>query len=85
MQVDDCTINKVRIDYARILISTSCWDDINVIEEILVEDLDFGLAEDACLVEEEVDRESVYSEPHCLQDDAQVVETLVQPLHKAGP
>lgn len=26
--------------------------------------------------EEEVDRESVYSEPHCLQDDVQVVETL---------
>jgi len=82
MQADDCTIRKVIMDYiCSFLISTSCLEDINVIEEILVEDLDFGLAEDACLVEEEVDREFVYSEPHCLQDDVQVVETLVQQLH----
>jgi hypothetical protein len=80
MQVDDCTINKLKMDY-RILISMSCLEDINVIEEILVDDLDFGLAEDACLVEEEVDKESVYSETHYLQDDVQVVETLVQQIH----
>jgi len=46
----------------------------------LVEDLEFGLAEDACLVEYEADNASHCSEPGCMQDDVPLVDTLVDQL-----
>lgn len=48
------------MDYARLLISTSIVKELNLVENLcidgriypirLIEDLEFGLAEDACLV-----------------------------------
>jgi len=46
----------------------------------LVEDLEFSLAEDACLVEYKADNASHCSEPVCMQDDVPLVDTLVDQL-----
>lgn len=67
LKIDDCTINKDRMDYARFLIATPLLKEINVSEEWIdgqmipiriIEDVDFGFAEDACLVECEDDNNS---------------------------
>jgi hypothetical protein len=88
--VDECTVNKVRLDYARLFLTTSQFSEINGVQKLyvdgvpfsvrLVEDLEFGLAEDACLVEYEADNASHCSEPVCMQDDVPLVDTLVDQL-----
>lgn len=91
MKVDDCSVDKVRLNYARLLITTPVLGEMNEVEEFLidgikfsirlVEDLVFGIAEDACLVEYEAENESHSSEPACVQDDVLLVDTLVNHLH----
>ncbi|GAU27365.1 hypothetical protein TSUD_55180 [Trifolium subterraneum] len=61
LQVDDCTLKKERMDYARLLIATTVLKEINgmvlvVIDNKdfcirIIEDIEFGYATDACLVE----------------------------------
>ena len=63
-------MNKVRLDYARLFLTTSQFSEINGVQKLyvdgvpfsvqLVEDLEFGLPENACLVEYEADNAS-----HC--------------------
>jgi hypothetical protein len=90
LKIDDCTTNKDRLDYARFLISTPSLKEINVIEEVwidgrmfpirIIEDVEFGFAEDACLVEYEDDNDSQCSVPEGFQEDEPIVDALVQQL-----
>jgi hypothetical protein len=92
LKVDECSVNKVRLDYARLVITTSSFKEINVVEDFyidgtkfsirLVEDLEFGLAEDACLVEYEADNVSNCSEPAGMNDNEPLVDTLVDQLQE---
>jgi len=69
LKIDDQTLNKNRMDYARFMISTSIVKEFNLVENIcidgrmyhirLIGDLEFGLVEDACLVEYEDDHQSI--------------------------
>lgn len=71
LRTDNVSLNKERFDYARILISTSSIDVVNVTEQILVdgvlldikiiEEWGFCLGDDVCLFEE--DDKSVHSCP----------------------
>jgi hypothetical protein len=64
LRVDDFTLDKVRFDYARVLLSTSSFDILNTEAKVLVdgelfdfkiiEEWGFSLGEDACLSDEEV-------------------------------
>jgi len=90
LKIDECTINKVRLDYARFLISTHSLKEIKVTEEVwidgrmfsirIIEDVEFGFAEDACLVDGEDDNNSQCSAPEGFQEDDPLVEALVQQL-----
>jgi len=65
LKTDDCTINRDMMNYARFLVATPLLKEINVTEEVwidgnffpirIIEDIEFGFAEDACLVECEDD------------------------------
>jgi len=71
LRADTCSLNRERFDYARILISTSFLDVVNVTEQILVdgvtveikilEEWGFNTGEDVCLFED--DDKSVNSCP----------------------
>jgi len=62
---DECTVDKARLDYARVLISTTFLKDINLTSEVvidgckyslkLVEEWGCNLGEDAFMSEEEID------------------------------
>jgi len=92
LKVDECSVNKVRLDYARLFITTSSVKEINGVEDFyidgtkfsirLVEDLEFGLAEDACLVEYETDNVSNCSEPAGMNDNEPLVDILVDQLQE---
>lgn len=47
-----------------------------------MEDLEFGIEDDTCLVEYEEEKESLYSGPDVLQDDAPLVDTFVKQLYE---
>ena len=63
LRIDDITVDRDRFDYARILVSTSSLEIINtkvcvMVDGVLldchiIEELDFSLGEDACLLDEE--------------------------------
>jgi hypothetical protein len=38
LKVDDCTIAKVRLDYARLLVTTKMMGEISVVEEFWVDE-----------------------------------------------
>ncbi|GAU28487.1 hypothetical protein TSUD_294900 [Trifolium subterraneum] len=67
LRADECTMERDRLDYARVLVATSSVEVINytaniLIDEVLVEikfleEWGLNLGEDACLVEEEVKQE----------------------------
>lgn len=62
---DECTVDKARLDYARILISTTSLEVVNVISEVIIDDCNYSiklaedwgcnLGEDAFMAEEEVE------------------------------
>lgn len=86
MKINDCTLNRVRRDYAYLIIAAKILGEINEVEVFLVdwknypiriaEDMEFGLADDACLVEHEEDKESLCTKPACLQEDVLLVDHL---------
>lgn len=67
LKVDDSTLEKIRFDYARVLVSTSSLDLINSDAKVLVdgvlfyfkivEEGGFSLGEDACLSDDDVSKE----------------------------
>ena len=67
-----CSLNRERFDYARVLMSTSSFDVVNVTEHIImdgvlvnikiIKEWGFSLGEDACLFEEDVSSETVIPE-----------------------
>ncbi|GAU10651.1 hypothetical protein TSUD_421200, partial [Trifolium subterraneum] len=69
--IDECTVSKQRMGFARILIVTTSMKEINVSVKVrinnietnirIIEDPGFGFAKDACLVEEEDDNDSQFS------------------------
>lgn len=73
-------MNKVRLDYARGAVDF--YIDSSKFTVRLVEDLEFGLAEDACLVEYEADNISHCSEPAGLDVNEPLVDTLVDQLQE---
>jgi len=90
LKIDDQALNKNGMDYARLLISTSILKEVNSFESIcidgriypicLIEDFEFGLADDACLVEYEDDHKFSFSEPDYVQNDEPAVDTLLNQL-----
>jgi len=71
LRADSMSVNKGRLDYARVLVSTSSLDVVSVTKQILVdgvlrdikiiEEWGFNLGEDACLFED--DDRSAHSSP----------------------
>jgi len=71
LRSDNCSLARKRFDYARVLVSTSSFEVINVSEHIvidgvlmeikIIEEWGFNMGEDACLFEEV--EKSVASEP----------------------
>jgi len=90
LKIDECTSDRVRLDYARHLITTRLLGEINNVDEFWIdgkkfmiwfaEDLEFGLDEDVCLVEYEDEKGSHCSESVCLQEDEPLVENLVNQI-----
>ncbi|XP_045830922.1 uncharacterized protein LOC123922227 [Trifolium pratense] len=72
LRTDGCSVEKDKLDFARVLIATPNLDIINSVESILVdggqvdvkivEEWGYALGEDYCLVEEERGSEAVQSE-----------------------
>ncbi|PNX98197.1 putative sulfate transporter [Trifolium pratense] len=72
LRLDSCSKDKVRMDFARVLIATPDLDTIKRIETVLVdgvqvevkivEEWGYDLGEDACLLEEESESDSQHSE-----------------------
>ncbi|GAU22961.1 hypothetical protein TSUD_247050 [Trifolium subterraneum] len=72
MRADNCTVEKVRLDYARILIATSALEAVNSAEKLLIdgelievkiiEEWGLALGDDACLFDNELDSETNYSD-----------------------
>ena len=90
LKIDEVTINKEKMDFARLLIATSdlkelndvvnFWIDGRVYPIRVIEDVEFGFAVDACLSEFEADNKSQCSAPDCFQEEEPLVDALVQQL-----
>ncbi|PNX63627.1 putative sulfate transporter, partial [Trifolium pratense] len=71
LRTDGCSVDKDRLDFARVLIATTDLDIINRVETVLVdgnqvkvkivEEWGYALGEDMCLFEEEVESEGAQS------------------------
>jgi len=87
LKIDDATVKKEKMDYARFLIATSDLKELNYVVHFLIdgkvypirfiEDLEFAFADDACLTEFEDDK-SLSSIPECIHEDEPLVDALVQ-------
>lgn len=97
VRADECTVDRGRIDFARILITTSSLEVLNMTTVVLVDGCQYtiklleewgcNLAEDAFLTEEEVDSKhndevSQPFEDHGLDNMGDEVDTLIKELHK---
>ena len=97
VQADDCTLDRGRIDFARILITTSSLEVLNTTTVVLVDVFRFtiklveewgcNLGEDAFLTDEDGDSKhnDEASQPfgdHGLDNMGEEVDTLIQDLHK---
>jgi hypothetical protein len=90
--IDECTVSKQRMGFARILIVTTSMKEINVSVKVrinnietnisIIEDPGFDFAKDACLVEEEDDNDSQFSLHTGMQDDDPFIEEFVQHLQE---
>jgi len=79
LSVDDCTLDRERLDYARVLVSSSSLEIINkeacvmidgVLFDILLrEEWDSTLGEDACLFDDEVEQVEDYNECQEMQPE----------------
>nr|ABN08666.1 RNA-binding region RNP-1 (RNA recognition motif) [Medicago truncatula] len=92
LKIDDVTVNKDRMDYARFLIATPDLKELNYVAQFVIdgrlypirfiEDLEFGLAEDACLAEFEDDNNSQCSVPECMPQDEPLIDALVHHIQE---
>ena len=79
LSVDDCTLDRDRMDYARVLVSSSSLEIINkeacvmidgVLFDILLrEEWDTNLGEDACLFDDEVVQDDDYNDGQDMQPE----------------
>ena len=63
LRTDECSVEKERFNYARVLVATTSYEILNCSEEVLIdgevvtvkiiEEWGFNIGEDACLFEEE--------------------------------
>ncbi|GAU46155.1 hypothetical protein TSUD_401590 [Trifolium subterraneum] len=91
LKVDECTLNKDRMDFARILIATPSLQDLNFTISVqiedkvvclhIVEEQGSVLAEDACLFECAEDIDSQFSVRTGVQEDEPIVDAFVDQLH----
>ena len=91
LKIEDATVNKDRLDFARFLIATPELKELNFVVNFLIEgreypirvieDLEFGFAVDACLAEYEDDIRSRCSGPVGLQEEEPLVDAIVQHMH----
>ncbi|GAU41532.1 hypothetical protein TSUD_140630 [Trifolium subterraneum] len=91
LKIEESTVNRERMDFASILIATSSVKEINVTIKVLIdnvmtdihiiEDVGFGLASDACLLEIEEDNNSQFSSHTGMPEAAPLVDDFVQKLH----
>jgi len=92
LKFDDSTLDKERLDYARLLISTSILKELNVVEDLWIDarkfsiciivDPEFDLADDVCMVEYEDDHNnSVGFEPVGMHDEEPLVETIMNQMY----
>jgi hypothetical protein len=87
LKIDDVTVNKEKMDFARFLIATSELKELNYVVHFMIdgrvypirfiEDLEFGFADDACLAEYEDDNKSNCSAPVGMQEDEPLVDAIV--------
>jgi len=63
LKIDPCTTNLERFDFAHILVSTNCFDAINVVENILIDDKQYRIK----FVEE---TEAVFACDICFEEEA---------------
>jgi hypothetical protein len=94
LKIEDCSANKERLDFARLLIATNAIQKVDVTIKVLIdnsvscirliEDVGFGFAKNACLVEcgEDVDNVSQFSVHTGMQDDDPLIEEFVQDFHE---
>ncbi|PNX92129.1 putative sulfate transporter [Trifolium pratense] len=95
LRVDSCSVDKDRLDYARVLIATSDLEFVNKVVTVLVDGLQvevkiveercFALGEDTCLFEEGSDSESYQSDNDDGQGDPEVrrqIDTMVENFAK---
>ncbi|WJX93725.1 hypothetical protein P8452_75217 [Trifolium repens] len=92
VEIDDCTINKDRLDFARILISSPSLSVINDTVNVCIANVDFSIriieesvlerVEDACLQECEEENLSQYSYRTGMQDEEPSVEAFVNRMQE---
>lgn len=97
IRADDCTVDKARLDFARVLVSTTSLEVVNLLSEVvidgrvhsvkLVEEWGCNLGEDAFLSEEEmvksVEELSNHNEDPVMEEVQGEMEDLVEDLNKA--
>jgi len=86
---DECTVDKARLDFARILISTTFLEVVNVTSEFLVDDCKYSiklveewgcnLGEDAFMTEEELENKA---ETCSIRNEVPEMDNLVDELSK---
>jgi hypothetical protein len=95
LRADSYTVEKVRLDYARILIATPALEVVNRVEKLLVEgelveikiveEWGMALGEDACLYDNEPESETYHSDneaAHCDPEASNNVDMLVDKIVK---
>lgn len=93
LRTDNCTLNRERFDYARVLIAISSLKVVNVVVKLLVdgvmvevkmiEEWSFNLGKDACMFEEDKDSKVSdldHIEDHGDPEHSNNVDVLVEKL-----
>ncbi|GAU41049.1 hypothetical protein TSUD_374030 [Trifolium subterraneum] len=87
LKIEDCSANKVRLDFARLLIATNAMQKVDVTIKVMIDKSVSCIRlveDDACLVEcgEDVDNVSQFSVHTRMQDDDPFIEEFVQDFHE---
>ncbi|PNX71868.1 putative sulfate transporter, partial [Trifolium pratense] len=95
LRLDNCSVEKERLDFARILIATTELESVNKVETVLVdgtqvevrivEEWGFNLGEDSCLFRDDGESETSQKDHAERQDDLEVrhhVDTMVENFAK---
>jgi hypothetical protein len=79
LRTDNCSLNRERFDYARVLVSTTSLDVVNVTEQLIVdgtsvdikivEEFGFNIADDVCLYDVDDNSESDNQEHADMYED----------------